>query len=256
MFAAVDAYDRYVGRYSPSLARETIVRLGIERGNRVLDVGCGPGALTSQLVGVVGAENVAGVDPSEAFVATYRERYPGVQVHVTGAEQLPFEEASFDFTIAQLVLHFMKEPLRGVSEMRRVTRSGGKLAASVWDYGDKMTLIRKFWDAARAIDPAARAGDEVNFLYTTQTGLAELWEERGLKQVSVEPVDVSASYTDFEDLWWPLEAGVGPAGAYAAALAPEQRARLKDEFRGQLGIGAGDTPFELTARAWLATGTN
>jgi SAM-dependent methyltransferase len=254
MFSAASAYDRYVGRYSPSLARETVARLGITDGELVLDIGCGPGALTSQLVGVVGAENVSAVDPSESFIAAYRERYPKVDAHVAGAEQLPFQDATFDVVIAQLVVHFMKDPLRGVSEMRRVTRPGGRVAASVWDYADKMILIRKFWDAARKLNPGARPKDEMNMSYTTPDGLGELWRERGLTDVDVVPVDVSASYTDYEDLWWPLEAGVGPAGAYAVALAPDEREALKDEFRRQLRVG--DSPFELSARAWLVTGIN
>jgi SAM-dependent methyltransferase len=254
MFAAVDAYDRYVGRYSPSLARESILRLGIEPTDRVLDVGCGTGALTSQLIGLVGAENISAVDPSDSFVAAFRQRYPGVDAHVSGAEQLPFGESAFDAAVAQLVIHFLKQPARGVAEMRRVTRPGGRVAASVWDYADKMILIRKFWDAARAIDPAAGAGDEVNFANTTQAGLGELWREAGLSEVSVQPVDVSASYTDFEDLWWPIEAGVGPAGAYTVTLDPERRADLKQEFRRHLGVD--DGPFELSARAWLAMGIN
>jgi SAM-dependent methyltransferase len=254
MFSAVDAYDRYVGRYSPSLARDTILHLGIVSGDRVLDVGCGPGALTSQLVGVVGAEGVSAVDPSESFLAAFRDRYPGVDARVAPAEALPFEDATFDAAIAQLVVHFMNDPLRGVSEMRRVTRPGGRVAASVWDYADKMILIRRFWDAARQLAPGARPKDEMNLAYTTRDGLGELWRERGLADVEVVPMDVSASYSDFEDLWWPLEAGVGPAGAYAVALEPGERARLKDEFQRQLEVG--ERPFELTARAWLATGIN
>jgi SAM-dependent methyltransferase len=194
------------------------------------------------------------VDPSESFVAACRDRYPGVDARVASAEALPFGDRSFDAAIAQLVVHFMKDPVRGVAEMRRVTRAGGRVAASVWDYADGMILIRKFWDAARALEPAATAKDEINMEYTTPSGLGGLWREAGLGDVQVVPIDVAASYDDFEDLWWPLETGVGPAGAYAAALSDDDREALKDEFRRHLGVDEG--PFELNARAWLATGIN
>ena len=135
--------------------------------------------------------------------------------------------------------------------MQRVTHPGGTVAAAVWDYTGEMTLLRNFWDAAVALDPSAE--DEGRSMpFCTPDELRELWSAVGLAEVSVVPAVVSAGYDGFEDLWAPLEVGVGPAGAHTVALAPEQRAALKEELRRRLGVG--DDPFRLSARAWIATG--
>jgi SAM-dependent methyltransferase len=253
MFSAVEAYDRYVGRYSGTLARELIRLSGVQAGNRAVDVGCGPGALTAELVALLGARSVAAADPSEAFVAACRERLPDVDVRVAAAESLPFDDAAFDAAFAQLVVPFMKDAVAGVTEMARVTRSGGPIVAAVWDYAEGMTLIRTYWDAAISVVPdAAQTRDEQNMRFGTAAELAELWAEAGLEGVDTSAVDIAARYDGFEDLWWPLEQGVGPAGAYTVALDAERRAAVKGELRARLGVG--DSPFELSARAWAVIG--
>jgi SAM-dependent methyltransferase len=249
--APAEAYDRFVGRYSRDLAQALIDAAGVAPGDRALDVGCGPGALASELAARLGAESVAAVDPSSGFADACRSRLPGVDVRSASAEALPFPDATFDRTLAQLVVNFMTDPPAGVAEMRRVTRSGGTVAAAVWDYAGEMTLLRRFWDAAVALDSSAAEHDEGRSMpYCTPDELSDLWS--GLDGVRVEPVRVSAGYDDFEDLWQPLELGVGPAGAYTASLPPERRAALKAELRHRLD--AGEKPFRLTARAWIATG--
>jgi SAM-dependent methyltransferase len=230
-----------------------IAAAGLRPGDRALDVGCGPGALTGELAAVLGADHVAAIDPSEPFAAACAARHPGVRVEVGAAEALPFPDGAFDAALAQLVVNFMADAGAGVREMRRVTRAGGTVAAAVWDYAGEMTILRRFWDAAVALDPAAAARDEGRSMpYCTPEALGALWTAAGLDDVAVEPVVVSAGYEGFEDLWAPLERGVAPSGAYAASLAPAPRAALKAAFRERLG--AGDAPFRLTARAWVATG--
>jgi hypothetical protein len=150
-------------------------------------------------------------------------------------------------------VNFMTDPVAGVHEMRRVTRPGGTIAAAVWDYAGEMTLLRRFWDAAVALDPSAAELDEGRCMpYCTPDELGELWTSAGLADVRVQPVVVEASYDGYEDLWEPLERGVAPSGAYAASLPAERRRALKAALRRRLG--AGDAPFRLTARAWIATG--
>jgi SAM-dependent methyltransferase len=247
-----EAYDRHVGRYGGELARALCAAAGVSAG-RALDVGCGPGALTTELVARLGAEHVVAVDPSKPFADACRRRLPGVRVELAPAEQLPFADAAFDHALSQLVVNFMTDAPAGVREMRRVTRSGGTIAAAVWDYAGEMTLLRRFWDAAVALDPSASDRDEgVCMPFCTPGELGELWSSVGLAEVDVAPVVVGAAYDDFEDLWQPLELGVAPTGAYAASLAPERRAALKGELRRRLGVG--DQPFRLTARAWVVTG--
>ena len=168
-------------------------------------------------------------------------------------ELLVGADAAFDHALAQLVVNFMSDPPAGVRQLRRVTRPGGTVAAAVWDYAGEMTLLRRFWDAAVALDPSAADRDEGRCMpYCTPDELAGLWSTAGLADVGVAPVVVAASYDGFEDLWQPLELGVAPSGAYAASLPPDRRAALKQELRRRLG--AAEAPFRLTARAWVATG--
>ena len=252
MFAAVDAYDRHIGRYSPKLARKLVNVAGVKLTDRALDVGCGPGALTGELVARLGIDRVAAVDPSPSFLDACRLRYPGITAEVASAESLPFDDDEFDLALAQLVVNFMDDPHAGVGEMSRVTRPGGVVAGAVWDYGGGMTLLRSFWDAVAAIKPSDGQRDERNMGMATPEELSDLWRAVGLDQVDVSEGVVSASYQGFEDLWQPLELGVGPAGAYAASLNPQDRDALKRDLRERLSVG--ESPFELTARAWIVTG--
>jgi SAM-dependent methyltransferase len=157
---SAEAYDRHIGRYGPALARALIEAANVSAGQRALDVGCGPGALTAVLSEVLGPNRVTAVDPSDPFVEACARRRPGVDVRVGSAEALPFADHSFDVTLAQLVLNFMNDPRAGVGEMGRVTRPGGVVAAAVWDYAGEMTLLRRFWDAAVSLDPDAADRDE------------------------------------------------------------------------------------------------
>ena len=252
MFTAVDAYDRFVGRYSPGLARQLIALSGIEAGMRALDVGCGTGTLTAELVAVLGSGNVVGIDPSEAFVDAARSRLPEVEIRVGPAEQLPFDDEAFDAALAQLVVNFMTDANEGLREMSRVTKTGGVVAGAVWDYGDGMTMLRTFWDSASALSESGRVRDERNMRFATQPELEGLWLRAGMTSVVVTPAVVTVSYRGFEELWAPFEQGIGPAGAYTVALPGQARAALKDEMRRRLAVG--EEPFDLTARAWAAVG--
>ena len=249
-----DIYDRFVGRYSPHLARAMCDAAQVHPGQRALDVGCGSGALVAALAEALGAEHVAGVDPSEPFVEATRARVPAARVLVGSAESLPFADGEFDATLSQLVVNFLADPERGLSEMSRVTQRGGVVAGCVWDYGGEMTMLRAFWDAAAALDPdgATPLMEAHTMRFARPDELGELWRSAGLAEVNVSPIVVEASYDDFEDLWSPFPTGVGPAGAYAASLDDEARSRLRDEYALRLGQPKG--PFTLSARAWCAVG--
>jgi SAM-dependent methyltransferase len=253
--ASAEAYDRHVGRYGPQLAEALVGFAGVEPGMRVLDVGCGPGALTAALAGRAGAPNVAAVDPSEPFAAACRARLPEVNVVVAAAEALPFADGTFAAVLSQLVVNFMQDARTGVREMARVTRPGGVMASCVWDYAGQMTLLRAFWDSARDVDPsrAAAADEGVVMRWCHEGELAELWSAAGLRDVRAGSLVVSATYRDFEDLWAPLPTGVAPSGAFCTSLDEDRRAVLHDAYRDRLGVG--DGPFELSARAWAVAGT-
>jgi ubiquinone/menaquinone biosynthesis C-methylase UbiE len=250
-----ETYDRFVGRYSPALAIAMRDAAGVRAGQRALDVGCGSGALAELLAEVLGAENVAAIDPSEPFVAATRARVPGARVIVGSAESLPFGDDEFDATLSQLVVNFLTDPEQGLREMSRVTRQGGVVAGCVWDYAGEMTMLRTFWDAAAALDPAGVEPlmETYTMRFARPDELEELWRDSGLGEVDVAAIVVEASYDDFEDLWSPFPTGVGPAGAYTASLSREAQAALREEFSRRLGDPEG--PFRLSARAWRSVGT-
>ena len=248
-----EAYDRHIGRYGPRLARALIAAAGVREGQRALDVGCGPGALTAELAAMLGAGHVAAVEPSALFADACARRVPGAHVEVAAAETLPFADGEFDHALALLVVNFMADAPKGVREMRRVTRRGGRVSAAVWDYAGEMTLLRRFWDTVVELDPAAADLDEGRSMrYCSPDELEALWTSTGLEHVSVSSATVSAGYDGFEDLWHPLESGVAPSGAYVAGLPPDRREELKSALRGALD--AGSAQFELSARAWIVTG--
>lgn len=249
-----EVYDRFVGRYSPGLARAMCNAAGVRPGQSALDVGCGSGALVVALAVILGEENVAGVDPSEPFVEAARSKVPGARLTVAAAESLPFEDGTFDVTLSQLVVNFLSDPEGGLREMARVTRPGGVVAGCVWDYGGGMTMLRAFWETAAALDPEAATPqmEQHTMRFSRPDELGDLWQS-SLVGVAVSPIDVEASYEDFGDLWAPFPTGVGPAGAYAASLDRDAQEQLRDEFRRRLGDPQG--VFTLSARAWCAVGS-
>jgi SAM-dependent methyltransferase len=243
-----DAYDRFMGRYSTLLAPQLADFAGIEAGQRVLDVGSGPGALTAELVRRVGPDGVTAIDPSESFVAAVEERHPGVSVHRGAAEELPFEDGAFDAALAQLVVHFMADPVRGLTEMARVTRRGGVVAACVWDHAGGSGPLGVFWRAAHQVDPTVR--DESHLAGTRQGHLVELLGQAGLDRIGEGTLSSTVTYETFDDWWEPFTGGVGPAGGYTMALDAKRRERLQQRCREMLP----EPPFSVTALAWAARG--
>ncbi|HUP15679.1 MAG TPA: class I SAM-dependent methyltransferase [Acidimicrobiia bacterium] len=243
-----DAYDRFMGRYSTPLAPQLADFAQVEAGQVVLDVGCGPGALTGELVRLLGSSSVSAVDPSEPFVAAAQERHPGVSVQRAAAENLPFADQVFDAAIAQLVVHFMTDPVLGLREMRRVVRHNGVVAACVWDHGGGQGPLSLFWAAARTIDPAME--DESQLAGTHEGHLGELFRRAGLRDVEEGVLPVHVEHPTFDEWWEPFELGVGPAGGLVASLDPKGRAKLREQCRKMLPAA----PFVLNAQAWAARG--
>ena len=245
---AAEAYDRYMGRYSVPLAPRFCEFARIAPKQRVLDVGCGPGALTAELVERLGPLAVSAVDPSEPFVEAARERHPGVDVRQGTAEQLPFPDGTYDASLAQLVVHFMAAPIEGLREMARVTRPGGVVAACVWDHASGGGPLSRFWDAASELDPEVT--DESDLAGSREGHLAELLREAGLEQVEEDVLSVSVAHASFDEWWEPFTFGVGPAGAYLSQLDQERRTRLRERCREAFP----EEGMLLTATAWAARG--
>jgi SAM-dependent methyltransferase len=246
MFSAADAYDRFMGRYSTLLAPQLADLAGVDVAQRVLDVGCGTGSLTAECVRR--GATVAAIDPSEPFVAAVAERHPGVDVRCGVAEQLPFADGEFDASLAQLVVHFMRDPVTALGELRRVTRSGGIVAACVWDFAGGRAPVSPFWRAARELDP--EAADESRLPGAREGDLADLFSTAGLGRVEERALAVRLTHPSFDDWWEPFTLGVGPAGAYFAGLDPKRQARVRDVCRAAFPGGE----FVIEARAWAAAG--
>ena len=244
---AADAYDRFMGRYSGPLAPTFAEFAGVAGGQRVIDVGCGPGALTTHLVDLLGPTAVTAVDPSEPFVEAARERHPGVTVERASAEHLPFPYGAFDAALAQLVVHFMTDPVAGLREMARVIRDDGVVAACVWDHvvGGQGPL-RVYWDAVRELDPDAP--DESALAGAREGHLAELFDSAGLREIEESNLTVRVEHESFEEWWEPYTLGVGPAGDYVAGLDPDRRDALRERCRAKLP----PAPFTVDVRAWCA----
>lgn len=245
---AADAYDRYMGRYSRLLSVQMADFAGVRVGQRALDVGCGPGALVGELVARLGPTAVAAVDPSQTFVEATRARHPGVDVRIASAEDLPFLERGFDAALAQLVVHFMSDPVAGLVEMARVTRAGGVVAACVWDFAGGRGPLGPFWEAARELDPAVV--DESGLAGARDGSLGELMVAAGLHDVEQGELTIRLAHPSFDAWWAPFTEGVGPGGAYLATLPEAGRAKLRDRCAEHLPAG----PFELSAVAWAARG--
>ncbi|RPA10377.1 class I SAM-dependent methyltransferase [Gordonia sp. OPL2] len=244
-----DGYDRFMGRYTRTLAPELVDATGLDRNARVLDVGCGPGGLTGVLAGHVGAQNVAAIDPAPQFVAACRERHPDADVREGMAEALPWPDGVFDAALSCLVVGFMTDADHGLREMARVTRPGGVVAACMWDLDEGgMTMLETFWAAARRLDPDV-VGERMR-VGVGRGDIATRLRAIGLRDVADGALTARADYADFDDFWEPFTFAVGPAGAYLAALPADHQEQIRQLCRPLLPDG----PFTLEARAWFARG--
>jgi SAM-dependent methyltransferase len=256
VWAVGDAYEAYVGRWSRRVAVAFLRWLDVPARQLWLDVGCGTGALTATILAQADPAEVVGVDPSEGFLAEARARIGDARAtfHAGDARSLALPNRHFDAVVSGLALNFVPDPRRAVAEFARVAKSGRVAAAYVWDYAEGMAMMRYFWDAATALDPAAADLDEGRrFPLCRPEPLRELWTDAGLDNVSVQAIEVSAVFADFDDYWRPFLGGQGPAPGYVMSLTEEHRRALRDLLRVRLP-SAVDGSIQLTARAWAVRG--
>jgi SAM-dependent methyltransferase len=249
-------YERYVGRWSRLVANRFLQWLAISPGRAWLDVGCGTGALSQRILDCHAPARVVGIDSSEGFAAHARAHVidPRAEFRVGDARALPVSDGEFDAVVCGLVLNFVPDPPRAVAEMRRATQPGGTVALYVWDYAGEMQLMRRFWDAAAALDPAASDLDEGRrFPICRPEPLCALLADAGLRDVAAETIDVPTVFADFDDYWSPFLAGQGPAPGYCMSIPADRRLALREELRRMLPAGP-DGVIRLTARAWAVQG--
>jgi SAM-dependent methyltransferase len=256
MFAASDAYERFMGRWSRRLAPLLVRFAAVGKPAAVLDVGSGTGALAFAIAEAIPSAQVTGVDPSSAYVreAQARSQTDRVRFLEGDGRALQLHDRAFDAALSMLVLNFIPDPAKALREMVRVTRPGGVVAAAVWDYGDGMEMLRLFWDEAVALDPAIAARDESSMPLSRRGELAALWRAAGLEQVEEQPLGIELPFATFDDYWSPFLGGQGPAGAYVRSLSEAPRGALALRLRDRLLKGGQDRAFTLRARAWAARG--
>jgi SAM-dependent methyltransferase len=238
------------------VASEFLAWLGLGPGLRWLDVGSGTGALSQQILARAAPREVVGVDQSEGYVAYARSRIADSRAsfRVGDAQALACEPAEFDAAVSGLALNFVPAPARVLAGMRRAVRACGVVAVYVWDYADRMQLMRYFWDAAGALNPAARDLDEGRrFPLCRPEALADLFSEAGLREVETRALDVPTVFRDFDDYWSPFLGAQGPAPGYCMSLPEDQRAALRERIRADLPVRL-DGSIHLVARAWAARG--
>jgi len=259
MFADAEAYERFMGRWSRLLASQLVDFTDVpERGQLLLDVGSGTGALTFALAKQKPQCHVIGIDPSKEYVACANGKNPfpdRASLETGDAQQLRFEDGSFDASLSLLVLNFIPDPRKALGEMRRVTKPAGPISAAVWDYGDGMRMLRAFWDGAVSIDPKAEKADEKHMPLCRAGELSELWREGGLANVHEQPMVITMRFASFADYWDVFLLGQGPAGAFVGSLAPDQVRALRSEVKRRVSPSTENLPFVLSARAWSVRGT-
>lgn len=249
-------YDILMGRWSRLIAPLLVQFAKVQDGDDVLDVGCGTGSLTDALLDAGPAVQVTGIDGSEAYVEIGRGKLGGSRATLEqgDAQSLPYPDGSFDKCVSLLVMNFIPDPSKAVSEMKRVTHAGGSVTAAVWDYGDGMEMLRHLWDEAASIDEDATAKHEGNMPLCRKGELSELWTRCGLSDVSDTGLSIEMNFASFDDYWSPFLTGVGPSGSYVSSLDTHTQTLLKERLLQKLANGNHEAPIRLTARAWAVSG--
>ena len=258
MFADAEAYERFMGRWSRLVAPQLVDFTDVPDRGRLLDVGSGSGALTFALAERKPQCHVIGIDLSKDYVAYANSKnlFPDRVSFETGdAQQLRFEDSSFDASLSLLVFNFIPDPGKALREVRRVTKPGGRISAAVWDYGDGMRMLRAFWDGAVSIDPKAERADEKRMPLCRAGELSELWRQGGLETVHEQSLAITTRFDSFADYWDPFLLGQGPAGVFVRSLTPEKLGALRGEVKSRVSPAAENVPFALPARVWSVRGT-
>lgn len=246
-----DPYEQYVGRWSRQVAPLFLKWLDVPAGGRWLDVGCGTGALCAAILDACSPLSVAGVDSSQGFLDSAGRQLAGrVTLHCASATALPLEDASIDAVVSGLVLNFIPDQAAALAEMTRVTGKGGALGAYVWDYAEKMELMRYLWDAVVTLDAGRSRFDEaLRFPLCRPEALAKLFSDAKLEQIEVTAIDIPTPFASFDDYWRPFLGGQGSAPAYVMSLDESARSLLRETIKAKIPVRS-DGSISMMARAW------
>ncbi len=252
-----DAYEQYMGRWSRRIAPLFIDWLNVPPDAEWIDIGCGTGVLSSAIVSAGAPLRVVGIDSSEAFIDTARSQIddPRVQFWEGNAEAIPLNDGEFAVAVSALLLNFVGDKVKAVSEMIRVVRPGGIVALYVWDYAGHMQIMRYFFDAAIELDIGASEFDDgVKSPICRPAPLSSLFKEAGLTDIEVHGIDIPTAFENFDDYWTPFLGGTGSAPKYCASLSPDAQSQLREKLRDRLPTGP-DGEILLASRAWAVKGS-
>ena len=251
--ASYDSYEAFMGRWSRHIATQFLEWVAPQAGKAWLDVGCGAGMLAQSIVENYAPESVMGVDPLEASIdhARAHEANAGISFNVGDAQDLPFEDSAFDIVVSGLMIKFVPDKLRAVSEMKRVSRPGGTVALYDWDMGGDKNTTRHFWRAITDIAPELMKGRASDRPPMTETAtVADKFREAGLTKVEERNFVFTGRYTNFEDYWYPATHNVQNVGRFYQKLSPDQRIAVHDRLKQTLPFAAdGSISFESEASA-------
>ena len=258
MFADAEAYERFMGRWSCLVAPLLVDFTDVPDGGQVLDVGAGIGSLAFVIAQRKSKARVVGIDPSKEYVAyaNSRNAFPArTSFQIGDAQKLHFADATFRSSLSLLVFNFIPEPGKALGEVRRVTQSGGRISAAVWDYGGQMRMLRAFWDAVVSIDASAERLDEKHMPLCREGELSQLWKQGGLESVHEQPLDITMRFHSFTDYWDPFLLGQGPAGSYVRTAQGDRLQALREAVKRRLSISDESVTLTLPARVWAVRGT-
>jgi len=251
-----DPYEYFMGRWSHLVAQKFLSWIAPTIGSKWLDVGCGTGVLSQLIAGEYKPASITAIDQSRNFIMATQKRVGPLAVCKVGdAMNLPVDSSSVNIAVSGLVLNFLPDKEKALSEMKRVTIDGGTVAVYVWDYAGKMDFLKKFWDIASELDPnASRLHEGNRFGDSTDRALRELFEKSGFRNLETAPIEINTHFQSFDDYWKPFLGGQGPAPTYVQSLDESDRRNLHNILHKKLPVEP-DGSILLTARAWAAKGT-
>ena len=255
LWGAADAYEQYMGRWSRKIAPLFVDWLSASQEKRWADIGCGTGQLSLQIASKCNPSHQVGIDKSEGFLTQAKKNVPSAEFRVCDAQNIDLPDNEADYAVSGLVLNFVTDKAKALSEMARIVRPEGTVGLYVWDYAGQMQIMRYFFDTARLIDPKSSAYDDgINASICRPKALSDAFAAAGLSDVETTAIDIPAAFVNFQDYWKPFLGGTGSAPKYCMSLDENTRNKIRDGVRAKLPTGP-DGEILLAVRAWAVKGT-